>query len=192
MAKHFKNVKEVVKGLATDKKFKKNALEELKNKNIAKFLFTLRCEHNLTQKQLAERVGCTQSKISKIESSFDNELAVKDLIAYGEVLNLQLEVGYRNISTKIVDLIKYHAFKIKHYLEQLDELVQDDEDMAKEILRFHLEAFANLSNFTLKSIPVLQKKSIKQSKKLIHLSSPLTDKLQEEEKKKEEKLVNMS
>lgn len=190
MAKHFKNVEEMVKGLSVDKEFKKDALKELENKAIAKFLFTLRCEHNLTQKQLAEKLGCTQSKISKIESSRDNEIAIKDLLDYGKALNLQLGVGYRNTNIKIVDLIKYHAFKIKDYLEQLVELVKDDEDMAKEIMKFHLEAFANLRNFTLKNIPVLKKKSIKQSKKLIHLSSPLTDKLQEEEKKEEKKLVN--
>ena len=134
MAKHFKNVTEMVKGLAADEKFKKNALVELKDREIAKFLFVLRCEHKLTQKQIAEKIGCTQSRISKIEHSLNDEITIKELLDYGKALNLQLEVGYRNTSTKIVDLIKYHAFKIRDYLEQLDELVKEDKDIAQGIL----------------------------------------------------------
>lgn len=191
MAKHFKNVTGMVKGLATDEKFKKNTLVELKDREIAKFLFVLRCEHKLTQKQIAEKIGCTQSRISKIEHSFNDEITIKELLDYGKALNLQLEVGYRNTSTKIVDLIKYHAFKIRGYLERLDELVKEDKDIAQGILKVHLEAFLNLSIFTLQSVPMLQEKLLKQFKKDIHISAPLTDKLQEEERAKEKKLGNV-
>ncbi len=181
MARHFKNVTESVKQLTTAKKFKKDALKALDNKGIAKFLFTLRCEQNLTQMQLAKKMGCTQSKISKIENSFDSELAINNLFDYGKALNLQLEIGFRNTDVKIVDLIKYHAFKIEDCLEHLVDLVKDDKDMARGVLQFHLEAFVNVRHLILKNIPILHKKSLKKSKQSVHLSSPLTDKLQEKE-----------
>jgi transcriptional regulator with XRE-family HTH domain len=184
MTKHFNNVKELIKELSTEEKFKKDALAELSNKNIAKFLFAQRCENKLSQKELAEKLNCSQSRISKIESSRDEALSVKDLLDYGRALNLQLEIGYRDKSTRIVDLIKYHAFKIKGYLEQLVKLAEDDKDMAKGILKFHVEAFANISNFVLKNIPELhqklEKKSLKESN-VVHISAPLTDKLPKEE-----------
>lgn len=100
MPRKFKTVKNMIKNLSDDKDFKKNALDEIEKKSLSKFLFTLRCAHNLTQKQLAEKIGCTQSRISKIESSYDENITIKDLSDYGYVLNLQLEIGYRNNKIK--------------------------------------------------------------------------------------------
>ena len=181
MTKHFKNVNEMIKDLSSEKKFIEEASKELKNKNISKFLFTLRCKNNLTQKELANKTKCTQSRISKIESSFNNQLTIKDLLDYSDALNLQLEIGYRDKNAKIVDLIKYHALKIKSYLEKLVDLVKEDETMAKDIMSFHLEAYSNLSHFILKNIPSLHKKTSPKSKEMIHISTPLTDKLEKEE-----------
>lgn len=183
MIKDFRNVREMVKGLSEDDKFKESALNEIENKSIAKFLFILRNKHNLTQKQLADKIGCTQSRISKIESAYNNEITVKDLSDYGEALNLQLEIGYRNKDLKIVDSIKYHAFKIKGYLEKLVDLVEGDEILAKKILEFHLEAYANLTVFTLKNIPGLQR-SLGPTKEPIHLTPPEEDNLLQETSQK--------
>jgi transcriptional regulator with XRE-family HTH domain len=175
MIKGFKNVKEMIKGLSEDDKFKENALNEIENKTIAKFLFTLRCKHNLTQKQLADKIGCTQSRISKIEGAYNNEITIKDLSDYGEALNLQLEIGYRNKDMKIVDLIKYHAFKIKGYLEKLVDITGEDETLAKGVLGFHFETLWNVAGFILKNIPNLHQKSLGPAKEPIHLSPPLED-----------------
>jgi len=188
MIKDFRNVKEMIKGLSEDDKFKESALSEIENKTIAKFLFTLRCKHNLTQKQLADKIGCTQSRISKIEGAYNNEITIKDLSDYGEALNLQLEIGYRNKGLKIVDSIKYHAFKIKGYLERLVDLVEGDEAASKELIKFHLEAYANLAIFTLKNIPGLQK-SLEPVKEPIHLSSPEDNILEETDQKELEEVT---
>lgn len=114
MAKSYKNVEEMVKDLSGDSKFRDSVLHEIKSKTISKFLFALRCENNLTQKQLADEINCTQSRVSKIENAYDSNITGKDLLDYGKALNLQLQIGYRrNKKIRIVDLIKYHAFKIK-------------------------------------------------------------------------------
>src|SRR3989338_7288123 len=111
MRKLYKNVKEMVKYVSVDTSFNNLLSKEIDEKRIAKFLFYLRCKNNLTQKQMAEKIGCTQSKISKIESAYNTELSVQDLLDYGKAMNLKLELGYRQPSLKIVDMIKYHAFK---------------------------------------------------------------------------------
>ncbi|MDQ1276903.1 MAG: hypothetical protein QG641_3029 [Candidatus Poribacteria bacterium] len=188
MIKDFGNVKEMIKGLSEDDKFKESVLNEIENKTIAKFLFTLRCKHNLTQKQLADKIGCTQSRISKIESAYNNEITIKDLSDYGEALNLQLEIGYRNKDLKIIDIIKYHALKIKGYLEKLVDLVEGDETLAKGVLRLHLETYANLAFITLKNIPSLQKSS-EPTKESIHLFSPEDNVSQETNQKELEKVM---
>ena len=103
-------------------------------------------------------------------------------------MNLQLEIGFRQTNSKIVDLIKYHAFKIKNYLDHLTELVKDDADLAKGIRDLHFEALFNLNNFILENIPELSKKigkkSVKKPKESIHISAHLADKLQKEKQKR--------
>ncbi len=189
MIKDFRNVREMVKGLSEDDKFKESALNEIENKSIAKFLFILRNKHNLTQKQLADKIGCTQSRVSKIENAYNNEITVKDLSDYGEALNLQLEIGYQNKDLKIIDSIKYHAFKIKGYLERLVDLVGGDEALAKGVLEFHLEALRNLAVIILKNIPDLHQKSLGPTKESIHLSPPEDNALQEINQKELEKIT---
>lgn len=105
--KKFKSVEDMITELSGGDRFKESAINEIENKSIAKFLFTLRCRHNLTQKQLADKIGCTQSRVSKIESAYNNEITIKDLSDYGEALNLQLGIGYRNKDVKIADEVKY-------------------------------------------------------------------------------------
>jgi len=185
MAKKYKNVSEMIKDLSTEEAYKEAALKEIEGKKIAKFLFVLRCKHDLTQKQVAKKIGCTQSRISKIESSFDNKLSIQDLLDYAKALNLHLEIGYRHSSFKIVDLIKYHAFKIKTYLNQLTALAKGDADPEIEegIAKFHIEALVNLNRFISESFSKLdffKKKRIKE-KTHIHISAPM-DKMEDVEK----------
>ena len=108
MGKKYKNFKQLVDSITSSDKFKDEVKQEITSRALAKFLFYLRCEHNLTQKELADRVGCSQSRISKIEGSYDKDINLQDLFDYGKALNLQLELGYRDKSAKIVDLVNYH------------------------------------------------------------------------------------
>ncbi len=176
MSKRVNDVSELVKTISTTKRFKKNFEKEIQSKTTAKFLFSLRCDHKLTQKQLAEKIGCSQSRVSKIESSYDQELTLKDLLDYANALNLQVELGYRTPSVKIVDLIKYHAFKIKAYLEQLTKLAKEDESINEGIQQFHGETIYNLVKITLDSLSKLnisQKRLSPVKKEQIHITAPI-------------------
>jgi len=176
MSKRVKDVKSLINKLSDSTAFKNKVDETIQKKKISKFLFALRCDHGFTQEKMAEKMICSQSRISKIESSYDEELSVKDLLDYGKSLNLQLELGYRSPSVKIVDLIKHHVFKIKYYLETLVNLAQDDETIDEGVKKFHFEALFNVVKITLGSLSTLKSfKKEKQTvgKKVIHLSVPL-------------------
>lgn len=178
MSKRVNDVSELVKTISTTQSFKKNFEKEIQSKTIAKFLFSLRCDHKLTQKQLAEKVGCSQGRVSKIESSYDQELTLKDLMDYANALNLQVELGYRTPSVKIVDLIKYHAFKIKDYLEQLTKLAKEkeDESINEGVQQFHGETIYNLVKITLDSLSKLnisQRRLHPAKKEQIHITAPI-------------------
>lgn len=185
MTKSFNNVKDMIRGLSEDEKFKEEAIYEIENKTIAKFLFIQRCEHKLTQKQLADKTGCSQSRISKIESSYDNEITIKDLLDYGNAFNLQLGIEYRKKDIKIVDLVKYHAFKIKDYLERLVSLAEGDKALSKGVLNFVIESYINLTNMTLKNIPSLNKSLRPTKEEPIHLSAPFENMPKKTKRRKE-------
>lgn len=181
MTKQYKNVNEMIKKLSSDKKFIEEASKEIKNKKIAKFLFTLRCRHNLTQKELADKIGCTQSRISKVENSYDKDISIKDLEDYGKALNLQLEIGYRSKNVNRANLIKYHAFRIKELLNELAELAGKDEAMNISVFKFCDEFGFNIFKMITESVAKLGiAKKILKSKEKIHISDPINDKLNEE------------
>ena len=80
-----------------------------------------------------------------------------------------------------MDLVKYHAFQISHYLERIAELAGDDEAIVREALKAHFETLANMIPLITKNIPRLEQKSLKPlSKELVHISAPLEDKLKAE------------
>lgn len=175
MGEKYKSVLEMVKKISTDDSYKELVANQIKGRLLAKFLFYLRCEHGLSQKELAEKIACSQSRISKIEHSLDKDLTIQDLLDYGKVLNLQLEIGYRHPSAKIVDLIKYHAFKIKAYFNELNTLAKDDEALNQSIKKFHLEAFFNIGKIIWDSLAKLdfKQKAQKRDASIIHISAPL-------------------
>lgn len=168
-------VSEIVKEIS-EGKFSEEFDEEIKNRALSSFLFAIRCHNNLTQKQIANRIGCSQSKISKIESSYDSEISVKDLLDYSKALNLQLEIGFRNSNAKIVDLIKYHATKIKYYLERLEEIGKKDDKIAKGINDF-LFGFIQLIESFITDVGTSQGKIGRNKRGQIHISTPLETKI---------------
>ncbi len=166
---------EMIKDMSSDSAFASTVVKEIENKRMGKFLFSQRCRHNLTQKQMAAKIGCSQGRVSKIENSYDRDISVGDLLDYAKALDLELEMGYRHRSARIVDLIKYHAFKIKHYLNQLATLAQNDEEMERGVARFHLEAKHNIDKFiaiSFSKLDVIRKQRILE-KTDIHISAPI-------------------
>lgn len=176
MSQKYKNVSSLIKGMSTDNQSRDMSLQEIKNRSVSRFLFASRCKHNMTQKQLADKIGCSQGRISKIETSYDRYISIGDLLDYANALNLQLEVGFRHHSIKLVDLIKYHAFKIDENLEKLRKLAEDDDQIKEAIKNFHGEALFNIGKIVLSSLAKMdigQKKM--QEKTPIHISAPFVD-----------------
>lgn len=159
--------------LSGDEAFKQMALKTIREKQVAKLLFILRCKEGLSQKEMAEKVGCSQSRISKIETSRDEDLSVKDLLDYGKALKLRLEIGYSRPSFKLVDQIKFHAFKMKEGLERLCELAKDDPEMTEGIRKFFGEAFVNVLGLITESYKKLPKKEKPEEKSNIQVSGPV-------------------
>jgi len=167
----YKSVSELIKNLPGDEQVTKLLEKEIQGRKLVKLLFYLRCKENLSQKQIAQKIGCTQSRISKIEGSLDDDLTIKDIQEYAKALNLEVELNFNDASMKIVDKIKYHAFRIKGYLEQLSSLSKDDEIIEEGVKRFYKEVFVNMNRIIASSFSKFHRKAA--PKPTVSVSAPI-------------------
>jgi transcriptional regulator with XRE-family HTH domain len=178
MAKQYTSVTEMVKDISEDADFSESFSEEVAERRVAKMLFTLRCAQGVTQKEMAERLGCTQSRVSKLENATLDNLRVGDLMAYAKEFDLCLSLGFHPRMTA-VEKVKFHAIEIKKNLDFLVSLAHKDDEILKGVKDFFGEALFNLLNFVQISAKKLPKKS-RERQALIEVSSP-TDLLELEE-----------
>lgn len=158
MNKTFKSVSDIAKNITEDKEFHKQLDSELNNKSISKVLFLLRCQSNITQKEMASRLKCTQGTISKIEHSGDDKQKIEDLIGYAKALGMELSINFKK-PMKIVDKVKYHAFEIKKHLDYLSKIANEkkDSDLLEGISKFFDESLLNIVYLVVKSASTLPK-----------------------------------
>lgn len=162
MGKKYNDVKELIKSLPTNDEFKQEALDVIEEKKLSKLLFLMRCVNGLTQAEMAKKIGCSQGKVSKIESSFDRRLTIEELLEHADALGFVLEIGYQKKDWKITDQIKHYAQKIHECLERLRGLSSDDdESITNGILGFHEEAMANFTRLFSESLNQMQLKKDK-------------------------------
>jgi transcriptional regulator with XRE-family HTH domain len=171
MAKQYSSVLGLVKDTSDDKDFDKSFEELINSKQIAKTLFSLRCRSNQSQEDVANKMGCTQGKVSKIENSKDVDLSISDLVKYCSAVNMRLEIGFSDLRMTMVDQVKYHYFKLKSLLDKMREVATGDESMEKGVANFTKEAFVNISFGLLSCVHKFTQK--KESQLSLHVSNPV-------------------
>jgi transcriptional regulator with XRE-family HTH domain len=106
-------------------------------------LIQMRHAAGLTQQELADKLGKTQSAISKLESSSDTEITLDELRAYCQATNEQIMLCIGKPMNH-VESVKWHAYGIKDHLSALAKMAQSDGDMEQAIQAFFGEAFFNI------------------------------------------------
>lgn len=98
MQKRYKSLEVVISEQLHDEKFKEEYNKELIINALAEEVYRLRTTHNLTQKELAERVGTTQPVIARLETGRDTrvpslEMLIKIATACDTSFQIQLGQG---------------------------------------------------------------------------------------------------
>jgi transcriptional regulator with XRE-family HTH domain len=135
-----------------EKAFAKELASDLAQRSLVHYLFAARSAQGVSQKEMAERMGCSQSRISKLENSLDAELNVGDLMSYLGALNLKSQVMVLRKDATIFDEIKAYAFRIRACLSEMVRLAGDDPEIGAGVSRAHIETMANLVRFVVKSL----------------------------------------
>ena len=147
----YTSVGDAAAALAGDEKVKQQVDEEIRCSQLVNNLLQLRIEKGISQKELAKRIGCDPSKISRMEAGNDLQLRMGDVMQYLSALNVKMNMVVEDTSLPVAEQIKQHVFLIHEKLEQLVKLakqVDGDEVIINKIHVFCSEVLFNfLSRF---------------------------------------------
>lgn len=144
MGKRFKSVRDMVHKLS-DQKYAQEFDEYSDRTRLSRILFALRNRKQVTQKDLAEKIGVSQGKISKLEHAEIQDIKMGDLLNYLNALGLSLSIWIHE-KDNAVENIKYHAFEIQRHLDSLAEIAKKDEEIFEKVAAFYGEYFGNIFN----------------------------------------------
>ncbi|MCW1926630.1 helix-turn-helix transcriptional regulator [Luteolibacter arcticus] len=148
MSTKFKSVSDLLK-----KHGKPEAVSEfeelLKGSSIVRALIAKRIKAGLTQREVAESIGITQSAVSKFEASLDCDVTLGEIARYSAAVDspMTIQIGP---PMSLVQSVKSHAFAMKHDLEKLASLAsgkEEDSDFSHSVAKFFGEAGFNLMAF---------------------------------------------
>jgi predicted XRE-type DNA-binding protein len=80
--KQHSNVTEMVGNVSAELGFAESFAAHIAQRQVIKFLICLRAAANKSQKEIAEAMRCSQSRISKMENGQDGDLRLEDFHAY--------------------------------------------------------------------------------------------------------------
>jgi len=116
----------------------------LAERRILKSLIAMRIAAGVSQGDIADKLGCSQSRVSKLERANDGDLKLDELAAYGAATGREFEIiGHRKGSTP-VDRVKAYVFCIRRELQFVASLVKGDQSMAQGVSAFIGEALFNV------------------------------------------------
>lgn len=142
--KRYSSVSEMLRDLSDDEQFNQEFDERIAQRGLIKHLIALRSAKDVSQADVAEALGVTQSRVSKIESGVDDDLRFGELKAYARGFNMDIELILADHDRTVADEVKYHAFHIKRLLDRLSKCAERDEGIAQGVTNFFSEAFINI------------------------------------------------
>ena len=150
--KRFKSSADAAAFLGDDEQVRGLVEQEIENSSIVNALLQLRLDKGVSQKQLAQTMGCDASKISRLEAGTDETLRIGDIRQYLSALDICMSIGFEDRSLPVAEQIKQHVFAIHAQLESLVEIAKEvdgDTDITDKIHQFYGEVLFNfLKRFT--------------------------------------------
>jgi transcriptional regulator with XRE-family HTH domain len=119
----------------------------ISERKLVKDLTILRSCRNMSQEEIANKLGHSQSWVSKLENGTDDDLRIGDLRAYLSALGLEFRPGVTKQGATITDEIKLLAFAIRQKLITLAGMAKEGDGIVKYIANFFGDAFHNINRF---------------------------------------------
>jgi transcriptional regulator with XRE-family HTH domain len=142
----FKNAADAAAVLAGDPQVRQQVENENISSRVVSTLIQIRVEKGITQEQVAQKMRCDPSKISRLESGNDFSLRWADIIGYVSALGINLNMTFDDANLPAAERIKHCVFTIHANLESLASLAKQvgaDDEIAQSIHRFYGEVLMN-------------------------------------------------
>ena len=142
----FNSASEAFAALAGEERIKDRIQDEVSRSRLVDGLIRMRLQKGVSQKKLADRMKCTPSKISRLESGNDDNLKFSEVRDYVKALDIGMTVMFENQDVPVAELIKQHVFAIHEKLEHLVKIaeeVEGDEEIVSKIQKFYGEVLFN-------------------------------------------------
>lgn len=133
--RRYSSVQDLMRGENIAPEVQSKVAELEKETAVTAFLANLRVAAGLTQAQVAEKFGVSQSAISKLEAGRDDDLTLGDLRQYAEVTGRGIILSFGKPLTH-VKAVKFHAWEMKEHLTALAKLAQKDLELESSIRGF--------------------------------------------------------
>jgi transcriptional regulator with XRE-family HTH domain len=146
MQKKFTSSSDAAAFLADDPAVKEKVESEINASTLVKALISMRVGKGLSQSEVAKTMGCTPSKISKLEAGKDSVLKWGDVCAYLSAIGMNLSLMFDDSSLPAAERIKQCVFRTHELLEDLAKLAEevgDDAEITDKIHQFYGEVLFN-------------------------------------------------
>jgi transcriptional regulator with XRE-family HTH domain len=141
--KQFSSVDELLRTSGISPEVKAAYDQAQRSTAVCHRLALLRTRAGLTQAEMGERLGISQSAVSKLESGRDEDLTLGQIRGYCEATKLRLELSIGKPRTH-VESIKAHALAMRSSMMKLADIAHSHHDMNPAIQAFFGEAFFNI------------------------------------------------
>lgn len=156
----------MIETLSENPDFIKAAKKDIAERDLVTRLFALRCVKGVSQEELARQLGCTQGRISKLESTTDRKLRLGDVAEYASALDMELRIVIAPKSATMADEVRYHWACVRRSLDSMVDLAREDNTIAAGIARFFGEAAANFLNAIFAAAQKLKPRRPKNSRQI--------------------------
>jgi len=141
--KRYTSVGDMLNGLSAESNLVEQFQAAQAESRLVDMLVDLRRAAGLTQEAIAEKMGVTQSAVSKWESGKDEDLSVKIVGEYAKAADQRVALFFGK-RVNHVEAVKCHAMEIKRHLSALASLAHKDNEIEASIQEFFGEAFFNI------------------------------------------------
>ena len=111
-SRQFKSVSELVRTISDSPATAELVQQKITERAIVSQLIAMRLKRDLSQADIATEMGCTQSRVSKLENGLDRDLKFSDIETYLKAVKMQMSVMFHDEGHTLMERVKLHAFSI--------------------------------------------------------------------------------
>lgn len=152
MPKKVNDIAELAEGLGFDAKGLAEVRRKVADRSVSGMLAALRARKGLTQKELAVRMGRTQSAVSKLETTDNDDFRLGDVRAYASALGLRVSVGLEEPRT-LAQEIRLQLDRFVGLIDRLKVSDSGDPSVAAGLDKFKNDMSGTLLDLFLKLTP---------------------------------------